>query len=231
MTSRSRNSAARMRRLTAAAAAGAVLVVAVAAGQARAADLGGSYLRGSYSPAVERPVRWDGVYLGGQIGYSNMKVDFSNTLDSGDLPNKTTDSTSYGGFFGYNWQVDPDLVLGLELGYTRPSSLDTRSSNGTDSASYKLVDYGTFRARAGYAFGQFLPYAELGLGVGRIDYTTPTASRDNAYALALVGGLGIDVALLPNVFLRAEWEYAYFTPVGHTASGVNTGRVGLGVRF
>jgi opacity protein-like surface antigen len=82
--------------------------------------------------------------------------------------------------------VDPNLVLGLEFGYSRPSSLYSSSSNGTDSASYKLVDYGTFSGRAGYAFGQFLPYAELGLAVGRIDYTVsnPPESRDNAYALA-----------------------------------------------
>jgi outer membrane immunogenic protein len=226
MTSRSKS-----RRWARAAAGLAVLIAAAGLGPARAADLDDSYLRGSYAPVVEVPVRWDGVYLGGQVGYSSMNVDFSKTLSTGDLPNMTTDSTTYGGFLGYNWQIEPDLVLGLELGYTRPSSLSTSSSNGTESASYKLVDYGTFRARAGYAFGQFLPYAELGLGVGRINYTTPEASRNNAYALAFVGGLGIDISILPNVFLRGEWEYAYFTPESSTPSSVNTARVGIAVRF
>ncbi|MEJ2375410.1 MAG: outer membrane beta-barrel protein [Pseudolabrys sp.] len=122
-------------------------------------------------------------------------------------------------------------MLGLELGYPRASSLDTSSSAGGSSPSYKLLDFGTFRARAGYAFGQFLPHAEVGLGVGRIDYITPSTSHDNAYALAFVGGLGIDVALMPHVFLRGEWEYAYFTPVSSTPSSVNTARVGLGIRF
>jgi outer membrane immunogenic protein len=232
MTSRSPN---KRRRASVRAAAGcALMMAALACGRAQAADLDDGYLRGPYEPAVEQqPVRWDGVYLGGQIGYSSMTVDYSHTFDPADAPNQSTSSTGYGGFLGYNWQVDPNLVLGLELGYTRPDSLYTSTSGSTGSASYKLVDYGTFRARAGYAFGQFLPFAELGVAVGRLDYTVsnPYASQDNAYALGFVGGLGIDVALLPNVFLRAEWEYAYFTPVKHTSSGVNTARVGLGIRF
>jgi outer membrane immunogenic protein len=228
MTSRSKN-----RRRCVGAAAGAALLIMAAVGRAGAADIDDSYLRGPYEPVAERPVNWDGFYLGGQVGYSSMVVDFTKTLDTEELPNQTTDSTTYGGFLGYNWQVDPNLVLGLDFGYTRPSSLSTSTSLNTDTASYRLVDYGTFRGRAGYAFGQFLPYAELGLAVGRIDYTVSStaASQDNAYALGFVGGLGIDIAILPNVFVRGEWEYAYFTPVKHIASSVNTARVGIGVRF
>ena len=39
-------------------------------------------------------------------------------------------------------------------------------------SSIKLVDYATLRARAGYAFGQFLPYALVGGAVGRFNYST-----------------------------------------------------------
>ncbi len=41
----------------------------------------------------------------------------------------------------------------------------------------------------------------------------------------------MDVALLPNVFVRGEWEYIAFAPVGGIRSNINTGRVGLGVKF
>ncbi|MEJ2375411.1 MAG: hypothetical protein P8Y53_07100 [Pseudolabrys sp.] len=71
-------------------------------GRATAADLDGAYLRGPYAPVVEAPVRWDGVDLGGQIGYSPTWADFSKTLSSGALPNMTTDGTTNGGFLGYN---------------------------------------------------------------------------------------------------------------------------------
>lgn len=235
------------RRLRAAAAAAVLL--ATAAGRASAADFDDSYLRG---PVTEESgpsyVAWDGFYVGGQIGYSSMKVDLENSLTSESIsvPNSTTNSKTYGGFFGYNWQIEPDLVLGMELNYTRPSSLSTSSSatgstGNIGTSTYRLVDYATIRGRAGYAFGQFMPYAVFGAGAGRIDYSTSVVSaggatiqqqsQDNAYTLALVAGLGMDVAVLPNVFVRGEWEFAYFTPVAGMAANVNSARVGLGIRF
>ena len=44
-------------------------------------------------------------------------------------------------------------------------------------------------------------------------------------------GLGMDVALLPNMFLRGEWEFVAFAAVGGIRSNINTGRVGVGVKF
>ena len=46
---------------------------------------------------------------------------------------------------------------------------------GVFSSSLKLTDYATFRGRAGYAFGQFLPYAFVGAAVGRMNYSTTRA--------------------------------------------------------
>jgi opacity protein-like surface antigen len=122
-------------------------------------------------------------------------------------------------------------------------------------SSVKLVDYATMRARAGYAFGQFLPYAVVGAAVGRFNYAntatvhdvgTPPAgsailpfntldtesdSKNNAIVAGALVGLGLDVAVLPNVFVRAEWEYVAFAPVGGIRNNINTGRVGIGARF
>jgi outer membrane immunogenic protein len=182
------------------------------------------------------------------------------------LPSNTTNSKQYGAFIGYNVQWD-QLVVGGDLAYNHPSSLvssasDTitrlvTTSDGVHhtvtidaTSSLKLVDYATFRARAGYAFGQFLPYAVIGAAVGRFNYATSatvtdpqtnpvnnfgpitdTDAKDNAVVAGFVGGLGMDVALMPNVFLRGEWEYIAFAPVNGIRSNTNTGRVGVGVRF
>jgi len=182
------------------------------------------------------------------------------------LPKGTTNGGQYGGFIGYNMQWDR-LVLGGDISYNSMRSLQGSSSDSIDrivnttdgvqhdvliqsSASIKLLDYATFRGRAGYAFGQFLPYAVLGVAVGRFDYSSSatvtdhmsgaqtgtfqqsaTDGRDNVFAAGFVTGLGLDVALLPNVFLRGEWEYTVFAPVNGIRSWLNTGRVGLGVRF
>lgn len=185
------------------------------------------------------------------------------------LPNSVTNGRSFGGFLGYSLQYD-ELVLGFDLAYNRASSLENSASDSlsrivttSDSVSHsvtisaqsstKLVDYATLRARAGYAFGQFLPYAFAGGAVGRFNYTTSstvtdvwtpsggtattfgpqteTDTKDNAIVGGFTVGLGMDVAILPNVFLRGEWEFVGFAPVNGIRSSINTGRVGLGVRF
>jgi opacity protein-like surface antigen len=181
------------------------------------------------------------------------------------LPEITTNGRQFGAFLGYNVQWS-ELVVGADIAYNRFSSMEanaidsiTRIVTTSDavrhtvtiasSASLKLIDYATFRARAGYAFGQFLPYAMLGAAVGRFNYSTSatvtdvqvpggtfgpvtsTDSKNNAITAGFLVGLGMDVALLPNVFLRGEWEFVAFAPVNSIRSQLNTGRVGLGVRF
>ena len=188
------------------------------------------------------------------------------------LPTSTTNSMQYGGFIGYNWQWD-EVVLGLDVGYSRLSSMQdsavdsiARRVTTSDSiqhdvtiaaqSSIKLIDYATLRGRAGYAFGQFLPYAVLGLAVGRFNYsnavtltdaqtdvtTSPgtflgtftgsaTDAKDNAFAGGFVAGLGLDMLLMPNVFLRGEWEYVAFGKIGGVRSSINVARAGLALRF
>lgn len=185
------------------------------------------------------------------------------------LPSNTTNGRQFGGFIGYNMQWQ-ELVLGFDLSYIKPTTLESSatdsisrqvvlSDNTVDGVSItansraKLIDYATLRARAGYAYGQFLPYAVIGVAVGRFNYSTTTSvvvdqtpaggtttrftfptvtqGRDGAFSAGPLFGLGMDVAVTPNVFLRAEWEYAAFAPIGGIRVGVNTGRVGVGLRF
>ena len=219
------------------AAAVVVLASALAPARVNAADMpDDTILRGSYidlgPPGF---VRWDGIVFGAQVGYSNLNADFSDSTTAVSLPESTTNSAAVGGFLGYNVQWD-NLVVGVDGAYNRPSSLETSSTSGTATSSLKLVDYATFRARAGYAFGQFLPYAFLGGAAGRMNYSTTVAgtvtqSRDGGYAAGGVAGVGLDVSILPNVFVRGEYEYVVFSPVGSIRSSLNTARVGLGLRF
>jgi len=41
----------------------------------------------------------------------------------------------------------------------------------------------------------------------------------------------MDVAVLPNVFVRGEWEYIAFALLGGIRPNINTGRVGVGMKF
>ena len=191
------------------------------------------------------------------------------------LSASTTNGGIYGAFLGYNMQWDR-LVVGFDMNYKYASTLDAATSDSISRqfttsdgfnnavsidarASMKLVDYATMRARAGYAFGNFLPYAVIGAAVGRFNYDTTvtvtavgtppappnpnsgaspfnlsqsaTNGKSNAIVGGVAAGLGMDWAITPGLFLRAEWEYVAFSPVNGSRSNVNTGQLGVGMRF
>lgn len=187
------------------------------------------------------------------------------------LPGSITNGQSYGAFLGYSSQWE-QLVLGVDLAYNRTSGIQSSASDSiarqfatsdgfynnltiNASSSIKLIDYATFRGRAGYALGQFLPYAIVGVAVGRFNYVTSTNvissgtdvsggggsdystndtltdAKDNAIVAGFVAGLGLDVAITPNTFVRGEWEFVGFMPVNGIRVNLNTARVGIGVRF
>jgi hypothetical protein len=90
--------------------------------------------------------RWDGFYVGGQLGFSSASVNFSrgvgdlvanvlrnttiqnefNPSDWVNLPGQAVTRPSYGGFIGYNAQFE-DTILGVEAQYNR---IDARMASG-----------------------------------------------------------------------------------------------------
>jgi opacity protein-like surface antigen len=110
----------------------------------------------------------------------------------------------------------------------------------------------TFRLRAAYAYGSFLPYLFGGLALGNANISRSVTVRDSA-SLNILGpftpfqplsadeavhnhllygytaGLGIDINLIGGLFMRAEWEYVRFTAAVDT--NINTVRGGLGYKF
>ena len=103
-------------------------------------------------------------------------------------------ATGFGAFVGRNYQWD-DLVFGVEANYNYINSLVGSSSSSigplafvnppgenpppgdtdiyavtlTGTARAQIKDVVTFRGRAGWATGDFLPYVFGGLAVGRMD--------------------------------------------------------------
>jgi opacity protein-like surface antigen len=187
------------------------------------------------------------------------------------LSPNTSNGQVFSAYAGYNMQWD-QLVVGFDLGYRYASSVETSAGNTISRqfvtsdnfdnsvtidarSTMKLIDYATLRARAGYAIGQFLPYAAIGVAAGRFNYettvtvtsvgtpippapgsafnNTDTASsgKNNAVVGGVAAGLGLDWAVTPGVYLRAEWEYVAFAPVNGSRSNFNTGKLGIGARF
>lgn len=179
-------------------------------------------------------------------------------------------TSAFGAFTGYNWQWD-DTVLGLEASWLHGtfggsstafkelvSGSPLSDSNYhdvavTSSASISITDMATFRGRAGYAFGCFLPYVFGGFALGNANiahsvsisdtYATTLAGLSGASASILsasdaehnhliygyTAGLGVDINIIGGLFARAEWEYVRFTSSVDT--NINTVRAGLGYKF
>ena len=104
-----------------------------------------------------------------------------------------------------------------------------------------VSDFGSLRARAGYAWGCFLPYAFIGGGVGSqtIDrYATAspdpvrpatTFATKTKLVYGYSAGLGFDVMLVGGLFARAEYEFQRVT--SDVESNINTVRAGIGYKF
>ena len=127
----------------------------------------------------------------------------------------------------------------------------------TGDASMHITDFATLRARAGYEVGNFLPFAMIGVAAGRADLRrsatvgrrtetvcpaptplsctpfsfTESESKNGAFIFGWSFGGGLDIMLMPNIFLRGEYEYVAFSPVWDIKANIQTGRVGLGVKF
>jgi outer membrane immunogenic protein len=177
--------------------------------------------------------------------------------------------SGYGAFAGYNWQWT-DVVAGLEMSYmhgnlggsataTEAFTTTNTLSDGffhsvsvTSQAQIAISDMATFRGRAAYAYGCFLPYAFAGFALGEATISQSVTVRDSAgtsifgpfvpfapltavnaanghLIYGYTGGLGMDINLVGGLFMRAEWEYVRF--VDHVDTSVNTVRGGLAYKF
>jgi outer membrane immunogenic protein len=181
-------------------------------------------------------------------------------------------STAFGGFVGYNSQWD-DVVIGVEMSYLHGklgggaagsqtlyyllSDKNYHSITSSATSAINIKDMATFRARAGYAYGSFLPYMFGGFALGNADIIRTTYVQDTItkgpasttppqflgarapWTLELAqhghliygytAGAGFDMNLVGGLFLRAEWEYVRFTSSVDT--NINTVRAGLGYKF
>jgi outer membrane immunogenic protein len=192
-------------------------------------------------------------------------------------------SSGFGAFVGRNFQYD-DVVVGVEANYKYLSSLQTSTAaslgpiqvaqptlvlppgataadavtlNG--NASLQVKDEMTFRGRAGWAAGDFLPYIFGGLAVGRMDVErtvsssvtrtinfadgtstsfllpqfslTSTDGRSNNFVAGWTAGLGLEYMLWGNVFVRGEWEYVKFMSIKDTVVTQNSVHAGIGYKF
>ena len=195
----------------------------------------------------------------------------SNVSNWGVMGVEGTSRPTYGAFLGYNLQWD-NAIVGVEFNYNHvhtgmkgaaSGSIRRLASPGngfvydttvTAIASANITDYGTLRARLGYAFGSAMAYGFGGIAVGRADLQrTATVSAIEMAAdgsgvpfffgpftetekrLAFINGytvgVGVDWAVGKNLFVRAEYEFIDFYPFSDMSAYINSIRGAVGVKF
>jgi len=179
---------------------------------------------------------WTGWYIGGNAGYgwgestspgiSSVGLAFA----PGSFPSLSPKGFIGGGQIGYDWQVNPNWVIGLVTDFQGAdikasgtnTVVDGAGNIGTTSLSEKLDFLGTGRVRLGWAANNWLFYGSGGFAYGdvhsKVNFTSSlgdlvTGSRSETRAGWAAGG-GINYAVTPNWILGVD--YLHYD-LGHTS--------------
>lgn len=162
---------------------------------------------------------WTGFYIGGHFGYAAGRADWS-TTDAGtaapvlsgsfDLFNeydafKGTGSYFFGLQAGYNYVLPSRWLIGFEADASAPNTLAGRQTvfmpaDGQATYANTVLEFGTARARVGYAFDRWLVY-----GTGGVAW-----SYDRLQRTQLVGGI-VTAGSTETAFL---WRWGWAAGAG-----------------
>ncbi|AND89976.1 MULTISPECIES: outer membrane protein [Bradyrhizobium] len=224
-----------------------VVAVGAAWGTAHAADL---------APTYKMPVKaiapvqtWNGFYVGGNVGYdwstgstgiSVLSTDpalaapLAALVAAGSFPTALSPSAKgvIGGVqAGYNWQVAPQWLVGLEADFqgadvkgTTTQALAPVGFDATSTTVSKGIDwFGTVRGRVGVLVApQWLLYGTGGFAYGRtkssfsttdvtggciVGATICASGASSGTSTGWTAGAGTEVMFAPNWSFKAEYLY------------------------
>src|SRR5579863_3216164 len=185
-------------------------------------------------PSLPSTYDWTGFYLGGHVGYAWGTSNFSGSSGSGasgtlDLYKPFDSFNESGSFFagvqaGYDYMLPNRFVIGTAVDASFPSwpnlagisigdiSAPFASANGPETYAETMLDFGTVRARIGYAPGNWLFYATGGFAWAYDQLTltqlaTGVTDSPFLWRLGWAAGGGVEVPLVPH--WTAFLEYLY----------------------
>jgi outer membrane immunogenic protein len=170
------------------------IAAALAAGSARAADLPSHKAAPDFAPPP--PVfSWTGFYVGLNAG-GGFRADSGFGPRAGDVSGVVG-----GGQIGYNFQLAPMIVVGVETDFQGTSLSRTL---GWAGPQVSLPWFGTVRGRAGLTLfdDRLLVYGTGGFAYGELN--TPWRSDTRT---GWTAGGGLEWAFLPNWSAKVEYLY------------------------
>ena len=153
---------------------------------------------------------WTGLYIGGNLGGGWETATVSDSLFGGSISNKRSGFIG-GGQVGYNWQLSPQFVLGVEWMFDG-TDISSNASGPFLSANQRVDWIDSVAARFGYAENNWLFYGKAGGGWVHDSVTlTSVATGFSVGASDTKGGwllgAGIEYGFTPNWTMRLEYDY------------------------
>lgn len=179
-------------------------------------------------PSAASAQSWEGPYAGTfvSVGEGTLAgyIDDFFTPSIRDFYDGTATGGHVGGFAGMNWDLGGPMIVGIEvmaqIGGVSGSATDPRLGQVT------TLTYGSrasLAARLGFDAGPVLPFFSLGLAMSEIQATIAAggeAPRDTLQRSGRILGLGADVAMSEQSFLRVELRHMTLDDINYPATDV-----------
>jgi opacity protein-like surface antigen len=179
---------------------------------------------------------WENLILGVELNYNHTNISqvsqsslARSFSDSGGLPS--------GHNYFYNVTVGGGASIhisdmatfraraGIEEGNFLPYAFTGLAVARTSTTTFATLQY-TATDYPDSETPALTPLSPLSVGP-----LTANNTQNNALAYGVTAGVGLDIGLLPNVFLRGELEYIYLAPINGIQVSTSSARVGAGVKF
>jgi len=211
-------------------------------------------------------INWSGYYAGLKGGYGSGHTPTPKNYaveafeGYGDFSSSHHRGGFIGGVIGYNYVLPNKFVVGLEADIVK-ANIDSNFmwnqdySDDVNSWKSKLTSFGTVRARAGYAFDNWLPFITGGLAWGRNRLSStcpescypldPTTTSDERTHIGWVGGAGLEYGLTKNWSVKGEYlhidlgskrhnvqvDYDINVPAGEDFGRIKFDTVNVGINY
>jgi outer membrane immunogenic protein len=186
-------------------------------------------------PMLPLPVyNWTGFYIGGNLGGAWTSGTLTDNFTGASLTGNNSGFIG-GGQIGYNWQVSPQFVLGVEWMFDG-TSISNSGRQVTVAVPTDLVFpthvlqgsahtnwVSTLAARFGYAANNWLFYGKAGGGWAEnsatvTDLTTGLSVSGSKTNSGWLVGAGIEYGLTPNWTWKFEYDYLGLSNWNNNAS-------------
>lgn len=181
---------------------------------------------------------WTGFYAGANLAYG------AGSIATNAPGNPTNDLRGFAGGVQAGANLDlGGLVIGGEADAQLSNINYSVLTGGVVTSSYSMDYYASARIRAGFAYGQFMPYVTAGLAAGqgtsKFSALGGTFSQSNLHT-GWTAGAGVEYALNESLSIKAEYLYTdlgtknYFSGFGTPQDATfrfGTFRIGANFRF